>query len=60
MMIIRFACIWNGLNLFLCFYFFSDCKVTEPSALAKDPEGAKKLWEISEKLVGLENFEIKW
>jgi len=33
--------------------YFADCKVREPNPLAKDPENAKKLWEISAKLVGL-------
>ncbi|XP_075227524.1 retinol dehydrogenase 12-like [Lycorma delicatula] len=39
--------------------YYSDCKVKEPSQLAKDLEAAKKLWKVSEELVGLENFEIK-
>lgn len=39
--------------------YYSDCKVIEPSALAKDMDGAKRLWEESEKLVGLENFETR-
>ena len=35
--------------------YFSDCKVKEPSKGAQDDEAAKKLWEISAQLVGLEN-----
>ena len=34
--------------------YFSDCKVKEPSRGAQDDEAAKKLWEISAQLVGLE------
>jgi NAD(P)-dependent dehydrogenase (short-subunit alcohol dehydrogenase family) len=33
--------------------FFADCKETEPKDYAKDPEAAKRLWELSEKLVGM-------
>jgi retinol dehydrogenase-12 len=33
--------------------YFSDCHVTKCSAEATNPEAAKRLWEISEKLVGL-------
>ena len=34
--------------------YFSDCKPKEPSKLADD-ESAKRLWEVSAKLVGLES-----
>ena len=34
--------------------YFADCKVKEPSRGAQDDEAAKKLWEISAQLVGLE------
>lgn len=37
---------------------FSDCKVKEPSALAKDPELAKKLWEKSVEMVGLKDYDM--
>lgn len=37
--------------------YYSECKVTEPSAKAKNMEDAKKLWNVSLKLVGLdENY----
>jgi len=35
------------------FNIFSDCKEKEPSALANDERSRKKLWEISEKSVRL-------
>jgi hypothetical protein len=31
----------------------TDCKVAKPNPLANNPENAKKLWELSAKLVGL-------
>jgi len=34
-------------------YFSNDCRETEPSALARDDAAARRLWEMSEKLVGL-------
>ncbi|CAB3993727.1 Hypothetical predicted protein [Paramuricea clavata] len=34
--------------------YFSDCKEDEPSKHAQDDVAAKKLWEVSAKLVGLE------
>ena len=34
--------------------YFADCKVKEPSRGAQDDEAAKKLWEISAQLVGLD------
>jgi len=37
---------------------FSDCKAKEPSALAKDPELAKKLWEKSVEMVGLKDYDM--
>jgi len=37
---------------------FSDCKVKEPSALAKDPELAKKLWDKSIEMVGLKDYDM--
>lgn len=39
-------------------FCFSDCKVKEPSALAKDPELAKKLWEKSIEMVGLKDYDM--
>lgn len=33
--------------------YFSDCAIKEESKAAQDDEAAKKLWEVSEKLVGL-------
>ena len=33
--------------------YFSNCKVATPSKAARDPEAAKKLWEISEETCGL-------
>jgi len=38
--------------------YYSDCKVKQPSSLAKDPELAKKLWEKSVELVGLQNYDM--
>lgn len=35
--------------------YYAECAVTEPCAAAKDMETAKKLWEVSLKLVGLED-----
>ena len=32
--------------------YYSDCKVTECSQLAKDPGLGKKLWEVSERITG--------
>lgn len=37
---------------------FSDCKAKEPSALAKDPELAKKLWVKSMEMVGLNDYDM--
>jgi len=37
---------------------FSDCTATEPSALAKDPELAKKLWEKSVEMVDLKDYDM--
>ncbi|XP_013196184.2 retinol dehydrogenase 13 [Amyelois transitella] len=34
--------------------YYSDCQVTTPSQMALDDENAKKLWGLSEKLVGLD------
>ncbi len=33
--------------------YYSDCAVKTPSRHAQDMDAAKKLWEISERLVGL-------
>ena len=32
--------------------YFADCKVKKPSADARDPDAARRLWELSEELVG--------
>ncbi len=37
---------------FIC-VLFSDCAIKEPTQAAKNMEDAKRLWEISEKLVQL-------
>jgi len=42
----------------LVLFFFSDCKVKEPSAAARDPELAKKLWETSIEMVGLKDYDM--
>ncbi|XP_022335260.1 retinol dehydrogenase 13-like [Crassostrea virginica] len=34
--------------------YFSDCAIKEESKAAQDDEAAKKLWEVSEKMVGLQ------
>ncbi|XP_053258244.1 retinol dehydrogenase 11-like isoform X1 [Podarcis raffonei] len=36
-------------------YFDSDCRLALPSPLARDPAIGRKLWEASEKLVGLDD-----
>ncbi|XP_035695182.1 retinol dehydrogenase 12-like [Branchiostoma floridae] len=33
--------------------YFSDCKPTDPAPQARDDEAARRLWELSEKMVGL-------
>ena len=33
-------------------YFFSDCNPSEPSALMQDDELAKRLWDVSDELIG--------
>ncbi|XP_022178850.1 retinol dehydrogenase 12-like isoform X2 [Myzus persicae] len=38
--------------------YYSDCKAIEPSALAKDTELAKKLWEKSVEMVGLKDYDM--
>lgn len=43
------------MNILLC---FSDCKVKETSALAKDETLAKKLWDKSVEMVGLKDYDI--
>lgn len=37
--------------------YYSNCKVTEPSANAQNSEDAKELWEISCKVVGLKDYD---
>jgi hypothetical protein len=37
--------------------WYSDCKEKAPSVKARDPEAAKKLWEVSVKMVGLGNWD---
>lgn len=37
---------------------FSDCKAKEPSALAKNPELAKKLWVKSMEMVRLNDYDM--
>ncbi|XP_021928783.1 retinol dehydrogenase 12-like [Zootermopsis nevadensis] len=37
--------------------YYSDCKEKAPSAKACDPESALKLWEVSLKMVGLEDWD---
>jgi NAD(P)-dependent dehydrogenase (short-subunit alcohol dehydrogenase family) len=32
--------------------YLDDCQPLEPASFARDPKAAKKLWELSEKLVG--------
>lgn len=34
-------------------HYYSDCNVAKPMPYAVDPENAKRLWLLSEKLVGL-------
>jgi retinol dehydrogenase-12 len=35
--------------------YYSDCAIATPSAQAQDESSQKKLWELSEKLVGLKD-----
>jgi NAD(P)-dependent dehydrogenase (short-subunit alcohol dehydrogenase family) len=37
--------------------YYSDCKEKTPSSKARDPETAKKLWEVSANLVGLGDWD---
>lgn len=37
--------------------YYSDCKEKVPSVRARDPEVAKKLWEVSAKMVGLGDWD---
>jgi len=39
--------------------YYSDCREKAPSSRAQSDEDAKKLWELSEKLVGLKPNEEK-
>jgi len=45
-------------RLCVVFYLFSDCKVKEPSAAAKDPELATRLWEKSVEMTGLKDYDM--
>lgn len=36
--------------------YFTDCALKEPQPLAKDDEMAKKLWELSEKMIKDKGF----
>lgn len=47
---------WYAFSITSIFLFLSDCVVTSTSQAAQDPESAETLWEVSEKLVGLENW----
>ena len=38
--------------------YFSDCKLSKPSRQAQDDALAKKLWELTEELVGLKHEEL--
>lgn len=37
--------------------YYAECKVKEPLIHAKNEEDAKRLWEVSCKLVGLEDYD---
>ena len=37
--------------------FYSDCMEKTPATKARDPETAKKLWEVSANLVGLGDWD---
>jgi hypothetical protein len=41
-------------NVFF-FHFKSDCAVKQPHKRARNPVDDKRLWELSEELVGLKN-----
>ena len=38
--------------------YFANRRISKPKAFAKDPETARRLWEISEELCGLEPFSL--
>ena len=40
--------------------YYSDCREKAPSAAAMSEADAKRLWEVSEKLVGLDKREDGW
>lgn len=40
--------------------YYAECEAKEPSTEAKDEETAKKLWDVSLKLVGLEDNVFKY
>ena len=40
--------------------YYSDCQETAPSEAAMSEVDAKRLWEVSEKLVGLDKREDGW
>ena len=37
--------------------YYSDCREKRPSQRAQDDRGCKKLWDISEKMVGLRSSQ---
>jgi hypothetical protein len=39
--------------------YFSDCVVTEPAAAAKDANTARKLWEVTERLIADADRKLK-
>jgi hypothetical protein len=41
----------------LILLLYSDCKEKVPSNKARDPESAKKLWDVSAKFVGLGDWD---
>ena len=46
-------CKWKSVNFY--FRYYSDCAEKQAAPQARKEEDAKKLWEISEKLVGLKS-----
>lgn len=37
--------------------FYAECKAAEPNIITKNVEDAKHLWEVSRRLVGLDNYD---
>lgn len=45
------------LEFLIYFFYLSDCKKVTASAKARNMEDAKKLWDVSAQMVGLNNWD---